>query len=425
MFFNRSETHPFEATAGMKKNILITGGCRSGKSKHALHLAQNLPGKKFFLATAQPLDEEMTERIQKHRQERGKEWVTYEEPLNLSAIIEKLDVDPQSVLVLDCLTLWISNLLMEDTPREKIMARVNQWLDSCSRFKGTLICITNEVGAGIVPETPIGRAFRDLAGEINQRVAARFDEVIVTVSGIPVTIKSSSKSVAEGDSNKNSSHEFSPAKKAGLYSAIYERRDVRQFKSDPVPSRILETILNAAHHAGSVGFMQPWNFIVIDDPKVKERVASNFSQANDEASRHYSDSRKDLYSSLKLEGILEAPINICVTCDRERSGPHVLGTNTVPETDIFSTCCAVQNLWLAARAEGLGVGWVSILSIEKLKAVLGIPDKIIPIAYLCVGYTDQFLKQPLLEKVGWAKRIPMENLIYHNQWKEKSKGLPQ
>ncbi len=406
----------------MKKTILITGGCRSGKSRHALKLAQKFSGKKFFLATAQPLDDEMVVRIRKHREQRGDEWVTFEEPLNPSAVIEKLGSDPQSILVLDCLTLWISNLMMADSSKEKIMERVNEWLDRCSKFEGTLICITNEVGAGIVPETPLGREFRDLAGEINQRVAERFDEVILTVSGIPVTIKSSSDS--ETDQNDTlDNHEFSPVKKDGLYSAIYGRRDVRQFKPDPIPVQALEKILHAAHHAGSVGFMQPWNFIVIDDPDIKKKVVKNFSEANEEASRHFIGERKELYSSLKLEGILEAPINICVTCDRERSGPHVLGTNTVPDTDIFSTCCAVQNLWLAARAEGLGVGWVSSLSMEKLKAVLGIPDEIVPIAYLCVGYTDHFLKQPLLEKVGWAKRASLENLIYHNQWNEKSKGL--
>ncbi len=409
----------------MKRTILITGGCRSGKSRHALKLAENLPGKKFFLATAQALDDEMEQRIQKHQQERGKEWVTLEEPLNLLAVFDKLGDDPQTVLILDCLTLWISNLLMADTPKEKIMEQVREWLDCCSQFKGTLICITNEVGAGIVPESALGREFRDLAGEINQLVANRFDEVILTVAGIPLTIKSCSNSEAVTDNIDNSSHEFSSAKKEGLYDAIYGRRDVRQFRPDPIPAQVLEKILHAAHHAGSVGFMQPWNFIVIDDPDIKERVARNFSKANDEASKHYSDARQELYSSLKLEGIREAPINICITCDRERSGPHVLGRNSVPDTDIYSTCCAVQNLWLAARAEGLGVGWVSILSMEKLKLELGIPPKIIPIAYLCVGYTDHFSKQPLLEKVGWAKRIPMENLIYHNQWKEKSKGLAQ
>jgi 5,6-dimethylbenzimidazole synthase len=408
-----------KVAAGMKKTILITGGCRSGKSRHALHLAEIFSGKKFFLATAQPLDDEMATRISRHREERSAEWTTIEEPLDLTAVFEKLESDPQSVLVLDCLTLWVSNLLMAENSKEKIMRVVDELLDCCSRFPGTLIAITNEVGAGIVPETPLGREFRDLAGEINQRFAKCFDEVVLTVSGIPVQIKSRSES--ESDVIEDVGQEFSSSKKEGLYSAIYERRDVRQFKPDHIQSQKLKKILDAAHHAGSVGFMQPWNFIVIDDPDIKKRIAENFSEANEEASRHYSGERKDLYSSLKLQGILDAPINICITCDRERSGPHILGRNTVPDTDLFSTCCAVQNLWLAARAEGLGVGWVSILSMKKLKAVLGIPDKIVPVAYLCVGYTDQFLKQPLLEKVGWAKRVPLENLIYHNQWNENPK----
>jgi 5,6-dimethylbenzimidazole synthase len=407
----------------MKKTILITGGCRSGKSRHALKMAKPHSGKKIFLATAQPLDDEMATRISKHREERGDEWITIEEPLNLKAIFEKLENDSQSVLVLDCLTLWVSNLLLADKSKEKIMKAVDELLDCCSRFPGTLICITNEVGAGIVPETPLGREFRDLAGEINQRFAKCFDEVVLTVSGIPVQIKSRANN--EADVIDDSSQEFSSSKKEGFYSAIYGRRDIRQFKPDHIPSQKLKKILHAAHHAGSVGFMQPWNFIVIDDHDIKKRIAKNFSEANEEASRHYSGERRDLYSSLKLEGILDAPINICVTCDRERSGPHVLGRNTVLDTDVFSTCCAVQNLWLAARAEGLGVGWVSILSMEKLKAVLGIPEEIVPVAYLCVGYTDQFLKQPLLEKVGWAKRVPLENLIYHNQWNENPEGTLQ
>jgi 5,6-dimethylbenzimidazole synthase len=262
----------------------------------------------------------------------------------------------------------------------------------------------------------LGREFRDCAGEINQMVANRFDEVIHTVAGIPVKIKQASHNEPVPDELITNENEFSSTKKEGLYNAIYGRRDVRHFQPDPIPVHVLEKVLNAAHHAGSVGFMQPWNFIVIDDPKIRESIFNNFTRANDEASKNYTGHRKELYSSIKLEGIREAPINICVTCDRERSGPHVLGRNSVPDTDIFSTCCAVQNLWLAARAEGLGVGWVSILSMDQLKLELGIPSKIVPIAYLCMGYTDHFSNQPLLEKVGWSHRLPLKNVIYRNRW---------
>ncbi len=138
--------------------------------------------------------------------------------------------------------------------------------------------------------------------------------------------------------------------------------------------------------------------------------------ANEQAAERFSGEKRGLYDSLKLEGILECPINICVTCDSSRSGPHVLGRDTIPETDVFSTCCAIQNLWLAARAEGLGVGWVSILDVNQLKEGLKIPKHILPVAYLCVGYPKEFLDRPMLEKVGCAKRTPVEELVFHDFW---------
>ncbi len=163
-------------------------------------------------------------------------------------------------------------------------------------------------------------------------------------------------------------NEFLPEEKKGVYRAIYERRDIRQeFLPDPLPHETLLKILDAAHHAGSVGFMQPWNFIVIQDAEIKKKVKTLFEKENQNAAQNYEGERKEKYLSLKLEGILEAPLNICVTCDPERNGPHVLGRNTIRETDLFSTCCAIQNLWLAARAEGVGVGWLSILRNEPLK----------------------------------------------------------
>ena len=211
-------------------------------------------------------------------------------------------------------------------------------------------------------------------------------------------------------------HQFSEIKKEGLYDAIYKRRDIREFLPDPVPQDVLVRVLDAAHHAGSVGLMQPWNFLIVRDRQVREEVYQNFLSANQQAAKQFSGPKKELYDSLKLEGILECPINICVTCDSSRSGFHVLGRNTIPETDVFSTCCAIQNLWLAARAEGLGVGWVSILEVDQLKETLKIPKAILPVAYLCVGYTEKFLDRPMLEKVGWAKRMPIEELVFHDFW---------
>jgi len=213
-----------------------------------------------------------------------------------------------------------------------------------------------------------------------------------------------------------SNHQFSKVKKEGLYDAIYKRRDVREFLPDPVPKDVLARVLNAAHHAGSVGFMQPWNFLIIQDKKIREEVYQNFLSANKQAAERFSGEKRALYDSLKLQGILECPINICVTCDSSRLGPYVLGRDTIPETDVFSTCCAIQNLWLAARAEGLGVGWVSILDVNQLKEELKIPKHIVPVAYLCLGYPEKFLDRPMLEKTGWAKRIPVDELIFYDFW---------
>src|SRR6266542_2711802 len=145
---------------------------------------------------------------------------------------------------------------------------------------------------------------------------------------------------------------FSPDDRETLYRVIDSRRDVRAFRRDSVPDPVLERILEAAHHAPSVGFMQPWNFIVIRDLATRARIKDVFLRENERAAENYAGDRAALYRSLKLEGLEEAPINLCVTCDRTRGGPHVLGRNTIVDTDLDSTCCAVQHLWLdgAARA---------------------------------------------------------------------------
>ena len=204
-----------------------------------------------------------------------------------------------------------------------------------------------------------------------------------------------------------------------IYRLIFSRRDVRRFLPSPIPEETLHRILIAAHHAPSVGFMQPWNFIVIQDPTVKRSMKNVFILENAKAARVFRGKRRQIYSRLKLEGIMEAPVNICVTCDSSRGGPHVLGRNTIRRTDVYSTCCAVQNLWLAARAEGIGVGWVSILRNDRLKKILGIPAGVIPVAYLCVGYPVEFLPQPELESVGWAYRLSVDRLIFSDRWGRK------
>lgn len=213
--------------------------------------------------------------------------------------------------------------------------------------------------------------------------------------------------------------EFNREEKEAFNRVIFGRRDVRRFLSDPIPQETVKRILLAAHHAPSVGFMQPWNFILIRDPSTKSLVKDAFREARHKEAEQFFGARKELYLSLKLEGIEESPLNLCVTCDSTRHGPAVLGRSLIPETDIYSTCCAIQNLWLAARIEGLGVGWVSILSRERLKEILHIPPHVTPVAYLCMGYPKRFEPMPELEKVGWLKRLPLKEIIFYETWDGK------
>jgi 5,6-dimethylbenzimidazole synthase len=210
---------------------------------------------------------------------------------------------------------------------------------------------------------------------------------------------------------------FTPEERRGVYRAIYERRDIRShFLPTPLADTVLGRLLDAAHHGPSVGFMQPWDFIVIRDEVVRRAIRDSFLAANRRAAERYTGERRQLYESLKLEGILQAPVNLCITCDRERLQGEGLGRQTDPATDLYSTVCAVQNLWLAARAESVGVGWVSILDFDRLRELLGIPLRAVPVAYLCVGYVSEFPPSPELESAGWERRTNLAGLIHFERW---------
>jgi len=212
---------------------------------------------------------------------------------------------------------------------------------------------------------------------------------------------------------------FTLTEKEGLYKAVFSRRDVRShFIDKKIPDDILVKILNAAHHAPSVGFSQPWDFILIKNKTTKLKVKESFTKEREKSIPLLDNDleRQDKYINLKLEGILESDINICVTYNPEKFGPFILGRTSIPETGEYSVCCAIQNLWLAARAEGIGVGWVSILSIEDLRKILNLPDHIKPIAYLCLGYVNKFEVRPDLEKSGWLKRAILSEVIHFENW---------
>lgn len=212
-------------------------------------------------------------------------------------------------------------------------------------------------------------------------------------------------------------HCFSEVERRGLYRAIYERRDVRSFfRPDEITANVLARLLNAAHHAPSVGFMQPWRFILIRNRDVRQTIHEIFDRARRTAAQIYTDDRRAMYDGLKLAGILEAPVNLCVVCDQGTIRGHGLGRQTMPKTALYSTVCAVQNLWLAARAEGVGVGWVSILDVDELRGALGIPEGVVPIAYLCLGYVTEFGTQPELELKGWEQRARLASLIHFERY---------
>ena len=210
---------------------------------------------------------------------------------------------------------------------------------------------------------------------------------------------------------------FTDDELAGVYKAIYARRDIRRFSGEPVPEDVLERILEAAHHAPSVGFSQPWDLVVVTDDETKTEIAEIADRAIAAAREGYEEPRRSEFSALKLEGIRESPVNICVTCDPTRGAPHVLGRSSMRRTDVYSTCLAIQNLWLAARAEGVGVGWVSVLYPYELQQVLEIPPHVKPVAYLCVGYpADGFPEEPVLQQAGWRDRIDVDELLHEDRW---------
>jgi len=213
---------------------------------------------------------------------------------------------------------------------------------------------------------------------------------------------------------------FTQTEKDGLYKAIFTRRDVRsRFTKEPIGDRIIARILNAGHHAPSVGFSQPWNFILIKSEDTKKKIKASFDKEWRRSSEMVEEPRRSQYMSFKLEGIMDSPVNLCITYDPTRFGPFVIGRSSIPEAGIYSVCCAVQNLWLAARAEGVGLGWVSILSNDALKQILGLPEHVVPVAYLCLGHVEKFAAKPDLESAGWLPRLKLEDVVSYERWEQK------
>lgn len=211
-----------------------------------------------------------------------------------------------------------------------------------------------------------------------------------------------------------SPHAFAPQEVAAVYRAIFERRDMRQFAGGGVPEDTLRRLLQAAHHAPSVGFMQPWRFLRIRDADLRQRIYDLVEQERVRTAQALG-GRADEFMRLKVHGLLEAAEVLAVALTNERDR-HVFGRRTMPQMDLASAACAIQNLWLAARAEGLGTGWVSLFEPAELARVLELPVGAEPIALLCLGPVHEFGAEPMLQQERWAHRAPLAGMVYDDRW---------
>jgi 5,6-dimethylbenzimidazole synthase len=209
-----------------------------------------------------------------------------------------------------------------------------------------------------------------------------------------------------------------------IYDIIGRRRDVRcQFVGGTVDPEVLERILGAAHAAPSVGLSQPWDFIVVDDIVVRHLFAAHVRNERQRFERSLSPERRALFRAIKIEGILEAALGIVVTYDRCRGAPSVLGRHTIDDAGLYSVCLAIENLWLAATAEGLGVGWVSFYQEPYLASLLDVPPGVRPVAWLCVGPVSHLEDTPDLERHGWRSRLSLDHVLHHNRWGRPANGV--
>lgn len=202
-----------------------------------------------------------------------------------------------------------------------------------------------------------------------------------------------------------------------FYEVLERRRDVRaEYNGEPVAEATLQTILEAANRAPSVGMSQPWDFVLVEDAGLRQQFRDHVTTERDTFRAELPEERRATFDKIKIEGICESSLGIVVTHDQSRGGQHVLGRHAIAETGLYSTCLAIQNLWLSATAEGLGVGWVSFYREEFLRDLLGIPEHIRPIAWLCVGHVTHLETVPDLERHGWRTRRPAAEAIHRNRW---------
>jgi 5,6-dimethylbenzimidazole synthase len=211
--------------------------------------------------------------------------------------------------------------------------------------------------------------------------------------------------------------DFSQSDKEAIYRVIEQRRDMRHFLPDPVDPQIMARLLQAAHQAPSVGLMQPWRFIRISDQALRHNIHKLVDVERRETAKALAE-RADEFMALKVEGILQCG-ELLVAALMDKRENHVFGRRTLPEMDLASVSCAIENMWLAARAEGLGLGWVSLFDPDRLATLLSMPQGAKPVAILCIGHVENFYKKPMLELEGWTTGRPLEDFVFDNRWGER------
>ncbi|ROO88256.1 cob(II)yrinic acid a,c-diamide reductase [Actinocorallia herbida] len=214
-----------------------------------------------------------------------------------------------------------------------------------------------------------------------------------------------------------------PAREA-FYAVAGARRDIRRFRPDPVPEETLRRILAAAHTAPSVGHSQPWRFLIVRDPALRDAAALMAEREKLAQADLLGEERGRRLRDLSLEGIRAAPLGVVVCCDRRTPAAGVLGRATFPDADLWSCAAAIQNLWLAARAEGLGLGWVTLFQPHELGALLGLPDGVTTLGWLCLGWPDELPPSPGLERRGWSHRLPLDDIVFADRWPESDPASP-
>lgn len=205
-----------------------------------------------------------------------------------------------------------------------------------------------------------------------------------------------------------------------LYDVIARRRDVRaEFTGEPVPDEVLLRVLDAAHRAPSVGMSQPWDFVLVRDRSTLDAFATHVAQEREVFAATLDGERAETFRRIRIEGIRESGLGIAVGYDPGRGGPHVLGRHAIADAGLYSVCLAIQNLWLAATAEGLGVGWVSFYREDFLRELVGMPPNVRPVAWLCLGSVAELPDTPDLERFGWRHRSPLESVVHRERWGDR------